>query len=279
VHYYQFNIGDYLSHTSHLDLLEDLAYRRMIEWCYLHESSLPFDVKQIAKKIRMQKHCDCITSVLQEFFCDDGEGFYNERVVKELKTYKSLSNKRKKAANKRWANGGKASKGDASALQMESTSNAIHKPLTINQEPLNNKDIGDKSPAKAKRFVEPSLPDVQNYFLERNENRELARTEGEKFHAFYESKGWVVGKTKMKDWKASVRGWITRNKSQGNSNEINQRPTTARPDLSTTGRTRTNAEKRRREIDAQLAEIQRNDRPLAANVIDVSPQVDVIGRG
>jgi len=259
-------------------LLEDLAYRRMIEWCYLHESSLPFDVKQIAKKIRMQKHCDCITSVLQEFFCDDGEGFYNERVVKELKTYKSLSNKRKKAANKRWANGGKASKGDASALQMESTSNAIHKPLTINQEPLNNKDIGDKSPAKAKRFVEPSLSDVQNYFLDKTKDREQSGIEGMKFHAYYESNGWKVGKNKMKSWQSAANGWIARNITQGASNEINQRPITARPDLSTTGRTRTNAQKRRAEIDAQLAEIERNDRPLATNVIDVSPQMDVISR-
>ncbi|MCP4984979.1 MAG: YdaU family protein, partial [Colwellia sp.] len=47
MHYYQFNIGDYTSHTSHLDPLEDIAYRRMLDWVYLHESPLPLSVKQI----------------------------------------------------------------------------------------------------------------------------------------------------------------------------------------------------------------------------------------
>lgn len=277
MHYYQFNIGDYLSHTGHLDLLEDLAYRRMIEWCYLHESPLPLDVKQIAKKIRMQEHCDCITAILQEFFCDGDDGWFNERVAKELKSYKSLSTKRKKAANKRWANNGKASKGDASALQVESTSIAKQEPLTNNHKPLTiTKDIGDKSPAKAKtRFVEPALIDVQNYFLDKTKDREQSGIEGMKFHAYYESNGWKVGKNKMKSWQSAATGWIARNITQGNTNEINGRPTTERPDMSATGRTRTNGEKRRREIDAQIAEISGNDRSMEANVINLSTQMDV----
>jgi len=29
----------------------------------------------------------------------------------------------------------------------------------------------------------------------------------EQFYDFYQSKGWMVGKTKMKDWKAAIRNW------------------------------------------------------------------------
>jgi uncharacterized protein YdaU (DUF1376 family) len=73
--YYSFNIGDYQSHTSHhLSEMEDLAYRRMLDWCYLHEKPLPDDVEEIARQIRMRTHCDCIAIVLREYFkrTDDG---------------------------------------------------------------------------------------------------------------------------------------------------------------------------------------------------------------
>ena len=68
MHYYQFNIGDYHTHTDHLSEMEDLAYRRMLDWCYLHEKELPLDCEQIARLIRMRSHTDCIAIVIEEFF-------------------------------------------------------------------------------------------------------------------------------------------------------------------------------------------------------------------
>lgn len=67
MHYYQFNIGDYASHTAHLDPIEDIAYRRMLDWCYTHEVSLPEDVESIARLIRMRDHGSAIRDVLNEF--------------------------------------------------------------------------------------------------------------------------------------------------------------------------------------------------------------------
>lgn len=55
---------------------------------------------------------------------------------------------------------------------------------------------------KAPRFSPPTLEDVQKYCQERKNKVDAIR-----FWNFYESKGWMVGKTKMKDWKASVRTW------------------------------------------------------------------------
>lgn len=51
-------------------------------------------------------------------------------------------------------------------------------------------------------FQKPSLEEVKAYCLERNNN-----VDPEAFVNFYESKGWMVGKNKMKDWKAAVRTW------------------------------------------------------------------------
>jgi len=56
--------------------------------------------------------------------------------------------------------------------------------------------------SKVKQFIEPSYEEVKNYCLERNNN-----VDPNKWINFYQSKGWMVGKNKMKDWKAAIRTW------------------------------------------------------------------------
>lgn len=67
------------------------------------------------------------------------------------------------------------------------------------------KDSIDIESKSAKRFVPPTLDEVSAYCKERNNHINPA-----KFIAFYESKGWMVGKNKMKDWKAAIRNWEQR---------------------------------------------------------------------
>ena len=70
-----------------------------------------------------------------------------------------------------------------------------------------NKDIEQQ---KRKRFVPPSTQEAEDYFFENRSTQSEAR----KFIDFYESKGWLVGKSKMKDWKAAARNWIRRNNAE-----------------------------------------------------------------
>jgi hypothetical protein len=58
---------------------------------------------------------------------------------------------------------------------------------------------------KGKRFKKPSFNEVNNYCLERKNN-----IDAEAFIAFYESKGWMVGSNKMKNWKQAVITWEKR---------------------------------------------------------------------
>ena len=90
MHYYQFNIGDYTTHTLHLDDLEDLAYRRMLDWYYLHESPLPDSVDQIAKFIRMRTHTESIANVLHEFFTLTEYGYQQKKVDEQERELKML---------------------------------------------------------------------------------------------------------------------------------------------------------------------------------------------
>jgi hypothetical protein len=52
--FYPFHVGDYLSHTRHLSLLEDLAYRRMLDAYYLHEQALVGTPAEIARAIGLR---------------------------------------------------------------------------------------------------------------------------------------------------------------------------------------------------------------------------------
>jgi len=57
----------------------------------------------------------------------------------------------------------------------------------------------------------PSVQDVADYVREKG----YKDVSPEYFVDFYESKGWMVGKNRMKDWKAAVRGWHSRNGKDG----------------------------------------------------------------
>ena len=65
------------------------------------------------------------------------------------------------------------------------------------------------------RFAPPSLNELNNYIKENN-----YQIDGENFIDFYSSKGWMVGKNKMKDWKACVRTWARRDKKDNKRNII-----------------------------------------------------------
>ena len=62
---------------------------------------------------------------------------------------------------------------------------------------------------KAKRFYPPTLDEVKQYCEERKNNIDPMA-----FIDFYSSKGWMIGKNRMKDWKAAVRTWERKRKEK-----------------------------------------------------------------
>ena len=79
--------------------------------------------------------------------------------------------------------------------------------------PNENENENEKEKEKSKKktrslvlaFSKPTLQEVADYCRERNNN-----VDARAFVDFYESKGWMIGKDKMKDWKAAVRTWERR---------------------------------------------------------------------
>lgn len=81
-----------------------------------------------------------------------------------------------------------------------------------------DKDINISSKDKHKDikrtvFKIPTLDEVEAYIIEKDYN-----VDAEQFIDFYESKGWMIGKNKMKSWKAAVRTWQRNSKDNKSTN-------------------------------------------------------------
>lgn len=171
MNFYDFHIGDYAVRTMHLDPLEDLAYRRMLDLYYTREFALPVSIDEIARLTRLRNHAKEIEAVLREFFTLTETGWTNEKCEEVIAQTQSKSGKASKSARARWdrvraekeaAANGPTPKcdGDANALPAQSDANAptTHYPLPITQSPT---DVGDSAasapePATSKRKTKPS---------------------------------------------------------------------------------------------------------------------------
>jgi hypothetical protein len=71
---------------------------------------------------------------------------------------------------------------------------------------------------KGASFKKPTVNDIKEYCLWRNNG-----IDAETFFDFYESKNWMVGKNKMKDWKACMRTWEKRQNKTNNNNTTSHR--------------------------------------------------------
>jgi len=92
--------------------------------------------------------------------------------------------------------------------------NSTNPTVSVNVNDNVNDNVNeDNKKDKSNRFITPTLDEIKNYCLERNN-----KVDSEKFFDFYLSKGWMVGKNKMKDWKATVRNW--EKESLSNSNNL-----------------------------------------------------------
>lgn len=65
-------------------------------------------------------------------------------------------------------------------------------------------------PTRSKRFIPPAVDEVSAYCQERGNS-----VDPQRFVDYYSSNGWMVGKNKMKDWKAAVRTWEQKDKQYG----------------------------------------------------------------
>ena len=122
----------------------------MLDWCYLHEKPLPVDPEEISRLVRMRTHSESIAIVLREFFVNGNEGWFSERVNKEIQHFRDKIEKASKA--------GKASaqqRFNGRSTDVQPTNN--HKPITNNHKPItNNHKPSNTEEVLAERYQDAS---------------------------------------------------------------------------------------------------------------------------
>ena len=87
------------------------------------------------------------------------------------------------------------------------------------------REIKEEERGKKARFRAPSPAEVDEYARSYAASKELdldsTDFDPERFVDFYAQKGWMVGRTRMKDWRASVRNWVRTSKPREGKREVN----------------------------------------------------------
>lgn len=112
----------------------------------------------------------------------------------------------------------------ASKTQSNGESNDASKRASEEEEEV-GRGIKEEERGKKARFRAPSPAEVDEYarIYAASKDLDLDSTDfdPERFVDFYAQKGWMVGRTRMKDWKASVRNWVRTSKPKEGKREVN----------------------------------------------------------
>ena len=87
-------------------MIEDAAYRRLLDVYYTRETPIPFDVRQACRLVRAQSKDErqAVEDVLREFFTETPEGWRHGRCDAEIAKANEKKTKAAQSAAKRWGN-------------------------------------------------------------------------------------------------------------------------------------------------------------------------------
>ena len=204
---FQFYAADFLTDTAEMTDQEVGVYIRLLSHQWIN-GSLHSDPNRLANGVAIGV-LQVWDEIEHKFPLDNDNRRRNKRLEETRKQQQDYRDKQSEAgregAKKRWAKDNKLigktngdpngdPNGENIALQ-SSTSSSTSSSTT------SSVDNADKKP-KTKRFQKPSLAEVTEYCLERNNH-----VDPNKWIDHYTANGWKVGKNPMKDWKAAVRTW------------------------------------------------------------------------
>lgn len=117
MNYYELHIGDYAKDAGHLSMLEDGAYRRLLDAYYGREHALPADPRECCKLARATTKAerDAVAYVLREFFELLDDGHHQKRADQEIERFQDKQAKARRSANARWNRDESHSEQDANA--------------------------------------------------------------------------------------------------------------------------------------------------------------------
>ena len=134
--------------------------------------------------------------------------YQQRKVLKTLKKYEIIETKRKGIPAKQYFKINEVNL--LNILSCEETEGLVVNKLNdLSETKLTTINKNKEIKITNKLFKKPSVNDVELYCIERDN-----KIDAISFFNFYESKGWMVGKNKMKDWRACIRTWEMRAKNK-----------------------------------------------------------------
>jgi len=208
-------IGDYLRDTQELDGPEHGAYFLLLMHYWQKKGVIGDNVERLSKVARSS--VEITAFILDNFFVLKGNNYINKRADQEIAKADTRSETARINVMKRWKKdtpvlpryNGRNTDDDTESIRngyssSSSSSSSSNSPSKVNRAEVTSRNI----------FHPPTLEEVRAYCSERNKN-----VNPDKWHDFYTCKGWMVGKNKMKDWKAAVRTWEGNVKNQAGKQE------------------------------------------------------------
>jgi uncharacterized protein YdaU (DUF1376 family) len=214
VNYYPFHVGDYAAHTAHLEPMEDLAYRRLLDLYYLREGPLPADIQATAKLVRLRSCAADVESVLREFFTLTEAGWVHSRCDDEIERMQGKQAKARASAqasvNVRRANAQRSLPSEQANAQRSLPSEQANVELPT---PTPTPTPTPKQPsvvARGSRLAEDwVLPKPWGQWALAEQptwTAEHCRKVGASFADFWQAK---AGKDAVKlDWEKTWHGWV-----------------------------------------------------------------------
>lgn len=159
MNYYEHHLGDYMRDTAHLSMVEDCAYRRLLDAYYIREKPLPADLNECCKLARAATKIErnAVAYVLREFFKPDDDGQHQRRADTEIARFQDKQRKAKASADARWSHTERNANASPNAMrtQCERNADGMHRaPVPSPQSPdtSNTPTLtgGPPLPAKAK---------------------------------------------------------------------------------------------------------------------------------
>jgi len=197
VNFFPFHIGDYAVHTRHLTLMEDLAYRRLLDLYYTRDGNLPPAV-DAARLIGMREQLTEVEAVWNEFF-PEGR---NKRADEELSKMHAKQENARASVAKRQAH--------ASVTQASREHHAHQQTNTNNQEPSTKRERKPAAPSltveelKAEGLAEETATE---FIAHRNrKGAKLTRRAWDGIAEEIAKSGWTADRAITK---ALSRGWVS----------------------------------------------------------------------
>lgn len=198
MNFYPFHPGDYMLRTAHLDLTEDLAYRRLLDLYYINEQPIQGNADAIARVIRMRSNVSEVAAVLAEFFVETDAGWQHSHCDQVIAQYQAKA----KQAAENGKRGGRPRKADASQEQSQNNPEETQPVISANPEEsgskTNQEPITKTKEEQEQKALVPSGDDTSAY-----------SAEFESFWAEYPKReGGNSKKGAFKAWNARLRSGV-----------------------------------------------------------------------